>query len=80
MELTIPEFVFWILLGSGLAVVTASLLSRWHHARAENISLRDRVICRLCLHAFMDDQHTPRGRTIDCPICGTANEKGNAAG
>lgn len=76
MELSIPEFVFAILACSGLAVVLISLVSRWRHARAEARSLQNRVICRLCLHAYMDDQRTSRGCVIDCPICGTANQKG----
>lgn len=76
MELTIPEFAFAVLACSGFAVLAISLVSRHLHARAEARSLRDRVICRLCLHAFCDDQHLPRGRVIHCPVCGTANEKG----
>ncbi|MFU8892073.1 MAG: hypothetical protein ACNA8L_00450 [Luteolibacter sp.] len=76
MVLSIPEFVFAVLACCGSAVVVVSLVSRWRHARAEAKSLKERVICRLCLHAFADDQYTPRGRVIDCPICGTANEKG----
>jgi len=76
MDLTITEFVFTVLVGSGIAVVAISLVSRRLHARAEARSLRDRVICRLCLHAFIDEQHLPRGRVIDCPNCGAANEKG----
>jgi len=76
MELSIPEFVFAVLACCGSAVVVVSLISRWRHARLEAISVRDRVICRLCLHAFNDAHHTPRGRVIECPACGTANEKG----
>jgi hypothetical protein len=75
MELTIPEFVFAVLAASGLAVVVLSLVSRRLHARAEARSLRNRVICRLCLHAFLDDLHLPKGRVIDCPNCGAANVK-----
>jgi len=75
MELTIPDLVVLIIAGSGLAVLAVSLVSRWRHARAEAQSLRNRLICRLCLHSFSDDQHTPRGRIIECPICGAANEK-----
>jgi len=76
MELTIPEFVFAILACAGCAVVGFSCISRWRSARAEARSLRDRLVCRICLHAFMDDTHAPKGRVIDCPHCGTANEKG----
>lgn len=76
MELTLPEFSLAVLLCSGFAVLAISLVSRWLHARAEARSLRDRVICRLCLHAFTDEQHIPRGRVIECPNCGAANEKG----
>jgi len=75
MELTIPEFVFLIIAGSGLAVTAISLVSRWRHARAEAQSLRNRLICRLCLHAFTEEQYAPPGRIIECPLCGAANEK-----
>lgn len=76
MELTIPEVVFALLATSGLTVLALSLISRWRDARAEARSLRERVVCRLCQHAFEDENHAPRGRVIACPICGAANEKG----
>jgi rubrerythrin len=75
MELTIPEFVFAVLASSGLAVVAISLISRRMHARAEARSLRNRIICRLCLHAFLDESAPSRQRIITCPNCGASNEK-----
>lgn len=76
MELTISEFVFAVLVCSGLVVLVFSLVSRWRHASGEARSLRDRMVCRLCQHAFVDEGHVPRGRVITCPICGAVNEKG----
>jgi len=75
MELTIPEFVFVLLAGCGLMVSGVACISRWRHARAEMRSLSERIICRLCLHAFVDESHTQKGRVTECPNCGTANEK-----
>ena len=76
MDLTISEFALVVLVCSGFAVVVFTLVSRWRHARAEARSLRGRVICRLCMHAFEDEGHAPKGRVIACPNCGAANEKG----
>lgn len=76
MQLTIPEFVFAVLAASGFAVVAMSIVSRWRHARSEARSLRARLVCRLCQHAFLDESHAPRGRVLPCPMCGAANQKG----
>jgi len=73
MELTLAEFVLMVLLGStGLVLVTA-VVSRTLHARAEARSLRHRVICRLCQHAFEDSGTTT---LVSCPHCHAANERG----
>jgi hypothetical protein len=74
MELTLAEFVLGILLGSSALVVILAGVSRTLHARAEKRSLANRVICRLCLHAFEEASHV---NTVPCPICGAANEKGH---
>ncbi len=76
MELTVPDFVLAVLLCSGCAVLAMASVSRWLHAREEARAAGDRLVCRLCLHAFVDEGRLPRGRVIDCPVCGTANEKG----
>ncbi len=75
MELTIPEFSFAVLAFCGLAVFVFSCVSRWLHARAEANALRDRVVCRICLHAFMHPAHLAKGQPVECPNCGTLNEK-----
>ena len=75
MELTLADFVFYVLAGSFGLVVLFTLVSRTLKARAESRSLTNRVICRLCLHAFEDTSHI---ETVDCPSCGTMNEKGRS--
>jgi hypothetical protein len=75
MDLTLAEFVLFVLLGSCILVVTFAVVSRTLHSRAENRALANRTICRLCLHAFEDTSHVS---TVNCPICGAANEKGRS--
>lgn len=75
MDLTITEFVLCALLGAALLVLVSTVVSRTLHARAERRSLANRVICRLCLYAFEDTSHIG---TVNCPICGAANEKGRS--
>ena len=75
MELTLADFVFYVLMGSFTLVVLFTVISRTLNARAESRSLANRVICRLCLHAFEDTSHV---ESVDCPICGAANEKGRS--
>ena len=73
MELTLADFVLFVLFGSCALVVAFTLISRTLHARSEARSLARRVICRLCLHAFEDGGHV---KIVKCPHCGAANEKG----
>lgn len=75
MELTLADFVLSVLLGSAALVLFSALVSRTLHARAESRSLANRVICRLCLHAFEDTSHI---KLVDCPRCGACNEKGRS--
>ena len=75
MDLTLANFVLFVLLASFALVPFLAVVSRILHARAETRSLANRVICRLCLHAFEDASHL---KTVDCPICGTTNEKGRS--
>ena len=75
MELTLADFVLHVLLGSCALVLFFAVVSRFLHARVEKRALANRVICRLCLHAFEDTSHM---NTADCPVCGAANEKGRS--
>lgn len=73
MDLTLADFVLFVVFGSCFLVLSFTMISRTLHARSEARSLKNRVICRLCLHAFED-----RGpdQIVNCPRCGAANEKG----
>jgi hypothetical protein len=73
MELTLADFVLFVVFGSSFLVLLFTMISRTLHARSEARSLADRVICRLCLHAFEDHGH---GKIVNCPHCGAANERG----
>lgn len=73
MELTLTEFVLFALFGSSALVLLFTVISRTVHAREETRSAAKRVVCRLCLHAFED---ASSAKTVHCPQCGAANEKG----
>lgn len=75
MDLTLADFVVYLLWGSAAAVLLCSLFSKLSRARAERRALAHRVTCRLCLHSFQDYSHQ---RVVTCPICGAANEKGRS--
>ena len=75
MDLTLADFVLFLLLGSAGLVLLFSLISRSVRNRSEYRSLGHRVICRLCLHAF---ETQSSGKIIDCPHCGVANERGRS--
>ena len=72
MELTITEFVMWVLVGSAGLVIGCALFSRYLHDRVERRGLLRRVICRLCLHTFEDSS---RDHVVKCPACGALTGK-----
>jgi len=73
MELTLADFVLIAVCGSCFLVLLFTMISRTLHARGEARSLKNRVICRLCLHAFEDHGHD---KIVNCPRCGAASQKG----
>ncbi len=75
MDLTLADLVLYLVLGSCALVAAFTMASRIRYARVEKQALVNRVICRLCLHAFEDSSHA---RTVDCPVCGANNEKGRS--
>ena len=75
MDLTLADFVLFLLLGSSALVVLLTLASRTLHHRSEGQSLSRRVICRLCLHAF---ETRDSGKVVHCPHCNAANEPGRS--
>ena len=75
MDLSLADFVLFVVFGACVLVVLLTLVSRTLHVRTESRSLAHRVVCRLCLHAFEDIGH---GRVTQCPACGAANEKGRS--
>lgn len=75
MDLTLADFVLFVVFGSCALVVAFTIVSRTLHARSERRSLDRRIICRLCLHAFEDLSHV---KIVSCPHCGAANERGRS--
>ncbi len=75
MDLTLADFVLFVLLGTSSLIVIFAIGSRTLHNRVEGNSLARRVICRLCLYAF---ETRDSAKTVDCPHCGAANERGRS--
>lgn len=72
IDLTLTEFAVAVVGGSLLWVAASVAVSRWSNANAERRGVRDRVVCRICRHVFEDRE---RGKLVDCPECGAANER-----
>jgi hypothetical protein len=75
MELKLADFVLYVIVSCFTLVPILAIVSRTLHARVENNALANRVVCRLCLHAFEDSGHV---NTVHCPACGAVNEKGRS--
>lgn len=75
MDLTLADFVLFVVFGSCALVVAFTIISRTLHAKSERRSLDRRFICRLCLHAYEDTSHV---KIAPCPHCGAANERGRS--
>ena len=75
MDLTLTEFVLFMLFGCCGLVLLFTAVSRSLRTRAEKRSLSHRVVCRLCLHVFEDHSHVT---ILPCPVCGALNEKGRS--
>lgn len=76
MDLTLTDFVLIVLLGSGALVVIAGWLSRSTHRRERKQAMAHRVICRICLSAFIEESDQ---RVVACPQCHSLNEKSQRA-
>ncbi len=72
MHLKIDQLGLAVLLATVSLVVLLTLGSRWLHYRAERKSLANRIVCRLCLHAF--ENGTP-AELVACPHCAALNER-----
>jgi protein-arginine kinase activator protein McsA len=73
MELKFADFVLYVVATCFVIVPILTVISRTLHARVERQALANRVICRLCLHAFEDSSHV---KIVTCPECGAMNEMG----
>jgi hypothetical protein len=75
MEMTLEEFVLAALLGSFALVALFTLISRTSRLGVEKRAIRNRIVCRLCLHSFEDHGSHP---TPECPACQALNERKQA--
>ena len=71
--LSLTELAFVVIGASMIVVVFFGWVSRWAAKNAERRSLRDRIICRLCLAVFED---SGRQRVVECPKCKAKTNRG----
>lgn len=67
IEVTLTELSVGLLMLALLLVVLFGWISRWSHHKAEKRSVRQRMVCRLCLTVF---EHEGYESVVDCPECG----------
>ena len=67
IEVTLTELAVGLLMAALLLVALFGWISRWSHRKAEIRSVRQRMVCRLCLAVFEKESHE---EVVDCPECG----------
>ena len=73
IDLTLTELAFVVIGMSMIAVLFFGWVSRWVTKNAEKRSLRDRIVCRLCLAVFEDSGRQP---VVKCPECQAKTNRG----
>lgn len=76
MEFTLTEFALTVICASGAIVCLLSFLSWWTARQNEKRSLRMRIICRLCLHAYEESEDVGLSQ---CPDCRTQNKRNTSS-
>lgn len=74
IEISLYELVVALLVGSFAVISLWTVVSRWSHGNAERRGVKQRTICRFCLHAFESERGG--GKVVHCPQCGAANIRG----
>lgn len=77
MELTLNEAVTGLVVGSMLLVLLFAFISRGHRLGGRARVAARIVVCRLCLHAYQQEDRSPLS---DCPRCGARNQRGQRGG
>jgi len=73
IELTLTELAL-VVVGVAMCLVAFfGWMSRWAASNAEKRSLRQRIVCRLCLAVFED---SGRQDVVNCPECGAKTKRG----
>ena len=75
IELSLTELAVGVLGVSMVLVIFFAWISRWSAVNAERRSLRNRVVCRLCLAVF---EASGRDTVQSCPECGAKTERRGA--
>lgn len=75
IDLTMEEFILWMISVPILIVGLHSLLSALKRRSSQNQARRNILTCRVCGHVYQDRSRT---RDPECPECGRANERGRS--
>lgn len=72
MQLTLSELVVAVVMGSMGLVLLFALISRSHRMQAFARASARTVVCRLCQHAYQQEDRAP---ISECPECGARNDR-----
>lgn len=75
IELTIEEFVLWVV---GVPLLSIGFYCAWTGFRRRAMIRRRKLrifTCRVCGHLYEDRGY---GREVRCPECGRVNERGGS--
>ncbi|MEM9236319.1 MAG: hypothetical protein AAGB14_06025 [Verrucomicrobiota bacterium] len=73
IDLSLMELAVAVIGLSMITVIFFSWVSRWSANNAERRSLKDRIVCRLCLAVF---RREGRNAVVKCPECGARTNRG----
>jgi predicted RNA-binding Zn-ribbon protein involved in translation (DUF1610 family) len=67
IEVGLTGLAVGVLVAAMLLVFGFAWISRWSNRKAEQKSVKRRMVCRLCLAVFESSGHETE---VDCPECG----------
>lgn len=73
IEISLYDLVIALLIGSFAVISLWTVVSRWSHGNAERRGVKNRTICRFCLHAFESENGD---KIVHCPRCHAENRRG----
>lgn len=75
IDVNLTELAVAVIGLSMIVVAFFGWVSRWSAKNAERRSLKNRIICRLCLAVFEKDGREP---VVNCPECGARTNRGGS--